>query len=235
MKSKKMKWILYPILLIAAILLMAFEEGPWTVFLGGLILLFLCFRFLWGMIKFFFITPEREKQKKLNARNTVRQNVSKIAEYKDGALTLSERSGDLKNMIDFIQVTANTYQKTPEKLHYGSATVGGVTTGGVYKTGGTINKTTFYCGDRWHFLYDGKEVNKIILTDKLAREAQESKIKEYCKGNAIILVTEHRGCSSEALMLAKAGDLSRMHLENAQVYPTLEKVKAILSWIANDV
>lgn len=234
MKNKKRKWIFYLILLIAAVFLVASEESFWNA-LGAVIFLFLCFRLLWGMIKFAFITPKREKQEKLNARNTARQKVSEIAEYKDSTLTLSERSRYLKDMIDFIQVTANTYHKTPEKLHYGSATVGGVTTGGLYKTGGTINKKTFYCGDRWHFLYDGEEVYKIILTDKLAQEAQESKIKEYCKENAIILVTDHRGCSSEALMLAKAGDMSRMHFENAQVYPTLEKVKAILSWIAKEV
>ena len=234
MKNKKRKWILYLILLIAAIFLVASEESSLNV-LGSLILLFFCGKLVWGMIKFIFIAPEREKQEKVNTRNTARQKVSEIAEYKDGTLTLSERSRYLKDMIDYIQVTANTYHKTPEKLHYVSATVGGVTTGGLYKTGGTIDKNTIYCGDRWHFLYDGEEVNKIILIDKLAQEAQESKIKEYCKENAIIIVTDHRGCSSEALMLAKAGDMSRMHFENAQVYPTLEKVKAIISWIAGEV
>jgi len=234
LKNKKRKWILYLILLIAAIFLVASEESSLNA-LGSLIVLFFCGKLVWGMIKFVFIAPEREKQEKVNTRNTARQKVSEIAEYKDGTLTLSERSRYLKDMIDYIQVTANTYHKTPEKLHYGSATVGGVTTGGLYKTGGTIDKKTIYCGDRWHFLYDGEEVNKIILTDKLAQEAQESKIKEYCKENAIIIVTNRRGCSSEALMLAKAGDMSRMHLENAQIYPTLEKVKAIISWIAGEV
>lgn len=85
---------------------------------------------------------------------------------------------------------------TPEKLIFTSATVGGVTTGGVDKVGGygTEQKST----DRYNvfFTYVSSEkdelkeveVKKIALSDELLEQAKKSNIKKYLNGNKIIIV-----------------------------------------------
>lgn len=241
MKNKKVKLIFKALLFLVGVFLMVFgesiegEQSLPCVLIGCAILIYYHIMALVTMVKWLFIEPNQKKQEKLNAQNIARLQVKEIVSYENKTLRLKAQNKYLSDMIDIVAATTTTVYKNPEKIHVGAVTVGGVTTGGVYKTGGELYGKTVTAAGRYEILYDGKEVERIYLTDDLAQKAQASEIKEYCDGKSIIVVEQIRRYSDTALMLAKAGDMLQLNQERAQGYPTLEKANAIIEWITKEV
>lgn len=105
----------------------------------------------------------------------------------------------IEEVMDYVQ----GYE--PEKLHVGAATVGGVTTGGVYKTGGYSYIAGTKKTGKYALVYGGVYIQTIKLSPELAKEAEKSDIKKYVDGSGVITVI---GQSSAKLPDYAAGNMA---------------------------
>ena len=136
-----------------------------------------------------------------------------------------------------------------EKYVYTGATVGGISMGGIHKTGGHYykqNKTSkvqfvyyFYDPQKNNHLYN---IKKIRLNNKeLIEKAEKSSIRRYLKNDCIMIEEE---ISAEDLKKLKdsmvsAADAGNMNMaRNINSYitteslPTKEKCIAIINWLS---
>lgn len=167
----------------------------------------------------------------------------KITRNDDGKFTLHV---DAQNelFLDILEMCPHSvtqYRKRPIKIHIGSATVGGVTTGGIYTTGGNIS-TSSYRSEKMELRYkrcygnsDPRPlISKIILSDTLAKKAKESKISSYLEGNTIQLIHKVQH-SYYALFAMQNGyttqALNQGEIEDATGYPDREKCESIIRWL----
>ena len=117
---------------------------------------------------------------------------------KDRTLRIDSRGKDLRPVISIRKVMDCHLGYEPEKLHYGSATVGGVTSGGFYTTGGynkildsknsgkamleligessALNIALDMLSGKSQL---GKAIDQIILSERLYAEAEKSNIAKY--------------------------------------------------------
>ena len=77
----------------------------------------------------------------------------------------------------------------PEQLHYGSVSVGGVTTGGFYKTGGNYTTSNVKKSGYKRLCYTGQGIVSIKLTDELLNQAKEdSNISKFIEVDKIQII-----------------------------------------------
>lgn len=161
----------------------------------------------------------------------------------DKTLFVQKRHPDLYNLLSARNFTIDYYGHKQEKLVYTSVTVGGVTTGGVHKTGGDYVQRDVFSG-RFDLIYlpavkdanSGAEIFEIILSEELRLEAEESPIAEYLSNGSIIVVEENDEPSyaSTAAWLAGNENLSYNLDEQhkAMKHPTREKCEQIKNWLS---
>ena len=106
------------------------------------------------------------------------------ADFRDGIVYLKKRNSNLRKIITIDDHYIGKLKYNPETIHYGSVTVGGVTTGGVYKTGGDYSSITKK-SEMKHMCYDGHIIVDIELTDELCQKAKTSYISKYLDGKRI--------------------------------------------------
>ena len=136
--------------------------------------------------------------------------------------------------------------KEPVKIHYGSATVGGVTTGGFYTTGGqqSINKG-LPVADKYILRYKGKVVNHIQFNDfqrgdepLLIKAKQDKIISKYVSDRGAIVVipaAEKISVSNEKkASFLQTGNYQHLIDEVISNYPSKEKCQDIVDWICQD-
>ncbi|MBQ0028250.1 MAG: hypothetical protein KBS96_06570 [Lachnospiraceae bacterium] len=93
---------------------------------------------------------EKERQRQLELKNALNEVGAKL---NDRTLVVSKRTAKFAEYLRIVPVTTFYNTKTPEKLNFGAVTVGGVTTGGTYVTGGhTITHTQKTKKCTFHFL-----------------------------------------------------------------------------------
>ena len=149
-------------------------------------------------------------------------------------VVLKKRTPDVRKVISIVPAKDYTISHVPEELHYASVTVGGVTTGGTYTTGGYDNISSKKNG-----LYEmkyGKDnsVYKIDLSDELYTEAKNSPISQYLNTMKQIVVESHDGLSEaeSKSMLHNLETTGWVGNEYAKIgKPTKEKCQAILDWM----
>ena len=164
-----------------------------------------------------------------------------------GTLTVKGRDAYLqrilntKNVISIQDDQNYTTHVTPEKIHFGSVTVGGVTTGGAYKTGGDRVIDGHYKTGLCYLQYNDAllfaqnctqgHIRKIVLMPSVLKAAKESPIKQYLSGDTII-VEQSSNMSLNELRLA-AADPASVTAQSAvkRGYPTREKCVDILNWL----
>jgi len=166
---------------------------------------------------------------------------------KTGELRVYKRTEALRKVITIKEDKNYTTKNEPVKVHYGSATVGGVTTGGVYTTGGGQVFTGSYATGKSYLefsdiLYethnDGKPITGIIKTIRITDQMYENaaEIKDYVsqddEGHYIITVIENPKMDLDEVRFAMA-NLTSATTQNMtkRGYPTREKCEKILKWL----
>lgn len=171
---------------------------------------------------------------------------------KDYGIKIEENSGirierkgsGLGRLIKITKVTDVAIGHEPEKIHIGSATVGSVTTGGTYKTGGYNYYTGTSSSGKYVFWFGTKTggctITEIFLSQDLYKEAESSSIAKYLnsKTRSIELVdwkntkyTDLELVKLRMFALGQAGSTS--HVVH-KAYPTYEKCAEILNWLTCD-
>lgn len=144
-------------------------------FIIALILAIVVIRFSWN--------AEKEK---INALSELQNQTKDTITYDDrtGVVTISQRHSSFRTRFTYEKYVATHYNYTPEKLVFTSATVGGVTTGGVDQVGGYGTKERHT--DRYQIIYEyvlsegspkQGHVKEIRLSNELAEKARNSKVK----------------------------------------------------------
>ena len=152
----------------------------------------------------------------------------------------------LKTSIAIEPIKHFSIHNTPTKTHFGAVTVGGVTTGGTYTTGGqrvinTTDKSGYY-----RLVWTGEVANKnesfeiktINITKEMYEKAKTSNIKDYIieeKGEYSIVVVRHIQLSYTELkgVMATFEYSSDAQDKLNQGHPNYEKCKAIVDWLSS--
>lgn len=153
-------------------------------------------------------------------------------------LIIKERFPGLSNVLRIEEHVNTVTVHKPTEYIYTSATVGGITTGGVTKTGGYDYLASTGKSGKYILVYgDNTPISKIQLSDKLYREALGSDIKEYINDEKqIVLIKPYTpyGLEADALKamitdgkMSLASDM----LANRADYPSYEKCTRILNWL----
>lgn len=101
----------------------------------------------------------------------------------DSSIIIERKGCRLEQLITITKVSDVAIGYQAEQIHIGSATVGGVTTGGVYKTGGRH----YYTGASYSGKYalwfgtksNGHEITEVYLSENLYQKAKNSSIAKY--------------------------------------------------------
>ncbi len=179
------------------------------------------------------------KTKKLNAI----KEMGNLHSFSGTTLYINKRDKALRAIFKTKAHEVGSIEHIPEKYIYTSATVGGITTGGISKVGGYDEVNQFKIARR-DLLYLTRNENaanilehrieKIHLANDLMEEAKKSPIKDYLKGNDIIVVEQIKP-SDGYIALMQAGMTNQAaSLASAEAslgYPTPEKCNAIIDWI----
>lgn len=128
----------------------------------------------------------------------------------------------------------------PTEYIYTSATVGGITTGGVTKTGRYDYLVSTGKSGKCLLVYGADHpVMKIQLSDELYQKALKSDIKEYLNNEKQIVVVKPYtpyGLEADALKaMVTSGRISLASdmLANRADYPTRDKCTRILNWLCS--
>lgn len=164
-----------------------------------------------------------------------------------GTLRIDSR-GDVWKQFIKIKKVKNTYLGyEPEKLHYGSATVGGVTSGGFYTTGGYNKVVATTDSGKYELEFTGdanmldKTIRRIVLSDRMYAEAEKSNIAKYLNpatksiemyNKVIRTKQEVDALLNNAMKLVNGVPLtSGMAIDDTRGFPTYEKCKEVLDWM----
>lgn len=197
-----------------------------------------------------------EDNKKKASLKEIQERTQDSLKYdpETGKITLTERNKSYAKMFDLERYITTHHGYSQEKLLFTSATVGGITTGGVDKIGGygTEQKKT----DRYNLVYKYVDpmdnsskkgiVKEIVLSEELLEEAIHSDIRVYLNEDRIIVVSplvssekEKRGIVNQYRISGGNSDSYVAAMANIEendkirTMPTFQKSIAILKWISN--
>ena len=198
-----------------------------------------------------FIISEPINKKKHSDFMEVQEALKDCMQYnpKEQTLTVKSLSPYFKKSLFTKAYMEDNYGYKKEKYVYTGASVGGVTMGGVHKTGGNYIEAVktskvqlmFYSCDpaKKSTLYDKNIVRKIRLSsDDLIKKAQESPISKYLKNDCIIVEKEidNKRLNSALLTAAQVGNMNMAGNFNecakTETMPTKEKCDAIIEWLS---
>ena len=192
--------------------------------------------------------------KKKTKRDTERKEKEQLemekgfCSYSNGRLVLLKRDSMISQFVSIREHMYYSTKDNPTKVHYGSATVGGVTTGGVYTTGGGKSFNGQIPSGKWELVFTGyippvdngaNVIKDIKLSDELLEEAKASNICKYLSDwGTIIVVTKEKVFSSNtniAFMEAQRMVNNVTSLETqrklAAGYPSQAMCQEIYDWI----
>lgn len=213
-----------------------------TVGLGFLILLG-CY-FLWFPINAKMGKEKLKHYGKLSDYMTYDKETQQLTIYKrDSGLA---KLMDEFNLIQILDDQNYSSHVTPTKVHIGSATVGRVTTGGVYTTGGDTVVDGHYKTGKFFLQYCDVSYKQLELKQKdfakghiktiklmpsIKDAVRGSSIEQYVSGDCII-VEQNAGLSFSEIQAAMQ-NLNSGQTQSAvkRGYPTREKCDAIIKWL----
>lgn len=169
---------------------------------------------------------------------------SRTAAYVDyipaqSVLKVKKRGPELSKAIKILDDKDYTISYKPEEYIFTSATVGGITTGGVDKIGGYSYISGSTKTGKYQLWYIDKLIRRIQLSDTLFAQAKKSPIAEYLdKTTKEIVVISTVSPSYATQMLLRAGHtnsaLDNMRRESKAGYPSYEKCIKIMNWLCSD-
>lgn len=173
-------------------------------------------------------------------RNFAKAKTASLISYNESNLTatLINRSPKIANVIKIKKDHNYTIGYKPETLHIGAASVGGVTTGGSYTTGGYnyvsgVSKSGYY-----NLEYDGHMITKIKLTSEQFDMAKKSVIVAPYLNEKERQIDVHAPVQPPSEMEVKMmlNSLERTgYVGNAgnakEGYPSKRKCEQILAWL----
>ena len=184
-----------------------------------------------GIFVYLYIKSQKQKKAVQALRGYVYYDKEKQI------LTVEKRLPEFERAITLTPVHDTYIKKNPEKLHYGSATVGGVTTGGFYKTGGNDYLSTGSNTGTYMFRYkaNGSEgvVSRIALSDDLYKEAKNSSISGFLNADKQIVLVQRKSLSKvEVDMMMIRANAGTYQLNAMLDYPTQEKCRRVIDWLS---
>lgn len=161
-----------------------------------------------------------------------------LAEFNSqtGVLYLKKRGSELAKYFKIKNDKDIEISYKPPTLNVGSATVGGVTTGGAYITGDYHYISGEHKNGLCRLEYTGCAVQKIQLTRQLYAEAKRAIIKKYLNSDMQIEVVQPKLISAyelniAATLLKTTGYVGNNYAKNG--FPDYTKCKLIMDWITS--
>lgn len=173
------------------------------------------------------------KRKEAQEREECERFVKSLAPYAtfhNHTLSLKERRPELAKAIRIVDFQDRVITYTPEKYIYTSATVGGITTGGVEKVGGYSSETvrTGQVNLKWG-LSVLNDISRIRLTDELFKKAKSKLNKEWLDEKKKEIIVEEDKAAYAALSLNMSDEFAKSIIKAG--YPSYQKAIEILNWI----
>ncbi len=164
--------------------------------------------------------------------------LSDYGEFKDGVLNLEKRGAGLQKCIKIEPHRITNYSHKDEEYIFTSATVGGVTTGGIHKNEAYDYASSSRKTGRYEMTISYRPIQKIELTSDLFDLAKSSYISEYLdeESHSIVVVTAGR-MSADTLAAWQSGErggnlLNLTQRDMEHCYPSYEKCQKILNWLS---
>lgn len=161
----------------------------------------------------------------------------------NGCLFVKKRGNMWSDFIKIVGVKNTYLGYEPKKLHYGSATVGGVTSGGFFTTGGYNKVVGETKSGKYSLRFEGKIISTISLSSDLYEQAKHSNIAKYINESTrrIEVFTKVQRTKEETeALLANATKLatgvaleSGMALDDWRGFPSKEKCQEIYKWLCD--
>lgn len=172
---------------------------------------------------------ELKEELKQYASFSREHDFSKYTSYE--TLSIKKQTSQFADSFTIEKVMLTPMSYNPEKYIFTSATVGGITTGGIDKVGGNYVSGKKVDSGKCELKYFGQKIQRIQLTDKLYKEAKKSAIKKYLNDKKQIVVeNETDGSAVISAQLFGIHSLTTQEMLH-KGYPSREKCKEIIAWI----
>ena len=197
------------------------------------------------------VSIRKESKKELNNVKTATENLSAaFIESFSGSLGctdlyVKERHSDFKKLFTYEVHENAVHTDVPKKYIYTSATVGGITTGGVTEIGGYTDITKYSShtfelrlkhvqktNDNKEAVYT-KLIKKIELSSDLLKIAKKSKIAQYIKGDCIVVI-EDVDLPTGIMDMPVNTALHAYDVQTSKGYPSMKKCIDIIEWISGN-
>lgn len=224
-----MRMLGWSIMIIGAVLSIMGFDISYLLLVIGMGVIYIGFGFV-------LCTPSYEKWK----CKKVSEKFKDLFEFdkETGIFKLYKRDKILLKYIKIIADKAVSIKYEPEKLNFGAVAVGGVVSGGFYKTGGYNYISAITKNGKYRLEFFGNIIRRIELTPELYANALKSPIAQIVSSSHEIKVVADAYYSPEDVQMflyqvQKTGFASDELLKRG--FPSLEKCTAILGWMAKDI
>ncbi len=153
----------------------------------------------------------------------------------EGTLEIKERKPEVANVVK-IQTDYDAIVKyEPVKLHVGAVTVGEVTSGGAFTTGGYNYLAGTKKNGKYKLTAFGQTIRRIQLSDEQYLSAKQSNIAKYLNDKHQIEVIVHVYRTDEEMRSMIQNLQKSSYLYGGETmkkgYPSYEKCKEIMDWL----
>lgn len=186
---------------------------------------------IWFIVRT-YIEGKEHKAEQIMKKALLEKELKQYATFSKGVLKLTKCSPQFSNALQISKVMYTPMSYNPVRYIYTSATVGGITTGGVDKVGGNyVRSGREVDSGKNKLLYWGQKVKQIQLTDELYKKAQKSIIKNYLNDNKQIVVEGEAGGGLEAAAQIFGTYSLEVQMILYAGYPSDLKCREIIDWI----
>ena len=194
---------------------------------------------IFAVVYIYYVNKGNEKRQTelMNKRNREKE-LEKYAKMEFNLLKVTSCTSEWISELKIQNETNVTLSYVPKKYIYTSATVGGITTGGVDTVGGYNNVSKGYNSGKCKLTYFDKEIESIQLPDSLYQIALGAPIHEYLNDKKQIAVVEGQKMGNIMIELRRKG--YDIHTANGfamyqearnQCLPTYEKCVQIIDFL----
>lgn len=240
MRENNKKIMIISVVFTLSIIWAAFAAIEWKNFIVATLPLLI------SIIVFIIWCIKLAKQRKTNEerRSLELPQIKYDYDKKKKTINVSKRGPGFNHIIRIDEHEVKNYTYVKPSYSFTSVTVGGVTTGGISKSGDYYkqdsnhkNYELVYCSSP--YVEKGELIELIHLTDELVEKAKQTSISSYLDGNDIVVVKDI-DVTDEVATLAQYGmmddAMTYMNIKKAEGFPSLSKAKDILYWLTtNDV